>query len=52
MVDRVTFMEPCAIEDVASLWVDALTSVDWRLVVLTGKTGYDVVVFGEITAVK
>ena len=50
-VDRVTFVESCVMEDVASLGVDALTSVDWRLVVLTGKTRYEVV-FGDVTIVK
>jgi len=39
-VDRVVFMESWAIEDfVASLGGDSLTWVDWRSVVLMGKTG-------------
>ena len=47
------FVESCAIADVGSLAVDTLTSADWRVVALTGKTGYEVA-FGdsETTTVK
>ena len=38
-------------EDVASLGVDALTSVDWSSVASTGKTG-EGVGFGETLNVK
>ncbi len=40
MVDRVVFVGSWAIEGfIASLGGDSLTSVDWRLVTLMGKTG-------------
>ena len=51
MVNRVTFGESGAIEDVASLEIDTLTWVDWKLGTLTGKIGHEVV-FGDRMTVK
>ena len=49
-VDRVVFVESCAVVEVVSLADDTFTAVDCRLA-STGKTGLEVV-FGDITTVK
>jgi hypothetical protein len=49
-VNRVVFVESCAVAEVVSLAGDVITAVDCRLA-STGKTGLEVV-FGETTTVK
>ena len=45
------FVKPWAVEDIASLRVESLTSVDWGVVAPTDKTEEEVA-FGETMNVK